>query len=315
MEVELVYANCGFCGAEDHEVLYSGPQQSKYSNCKIVKCSDCGLVRTNPKPSQKFLEFLYKNEYYSRQIPDHKSLATKIKVFAIKNNLSIVYPRIIPFDIHPNASICDIGCGAGQWLSLMRLAYPSLNLYGFEIDAETAQAAGQQCAGDIQYGEFLNNSWPDGIFDFITFWDVFEHIADLKSTILETQRLLKPNGILVIVSPNFECIYSKYFRGNWWALQLNQHLYHFTKQTLSDILQFANLQPIFFTKPKIPTHAHWNLVNLVAEKKFKKEISFIESLALNSVKNSLKPFDKLYLSKFLPQHLMMCAQKIPVSAD
>jgi 2-polyprenyl-3-methyl-5-hydroxy-6-metoxy-1,4-benzoquinol methylase len=315
MDVKIIYSDCGFCGSGDYECLYDAPLQSHYSRCQIVKCSGCGLVRTNPRPSQASLTTLYTNEYYSRKIPDLKNWTTQLKIFAIKHKLSLLYPRIIPLHLSPNASICDVGCGSGQWLNLMRSAHPNLNLYGFEIDSKTAQIASELCNGDIQHGDFLNNTWPDEIFDFVTFWDVFEHIENLKSTILEVQRLLKPNGILIIVSPNFDCVYSKYFRGNWWALLFDQHLYHFTEQILKDILQTVNLEPVLFTRPLIPTYAHWNFVNLLEEMKFKKEGTKLDYFTFQILKNLTKIFDNIYLSKFVSQHLMMCAQKIPAPVN
>lgn len=310
MSIELELTNCGFCGSEKYEILFSAPKHSTYSKCQIVQCCNCSLARTNPRPSQVLLNKLYTENYYSREIPKVDNLASQLKILAMKFSLSFLYPRVIPFKIPTNASICDVGCGAGHWLSLMKTAYPTIKLSGFEIDAQTAEIASNLCGGDIRYGDFLNNQWPSNSFDFITFWDVLEHIDNLSDFVKEIKRLLKPNGIVVILSPNFECIYSKIFKGCWWALLFDQHLYHFSKKTLSMILHSIDLKPIYFKNPMIPVLAHWNIVNLLKEMKHENSNHKVQYFAWNLLKEIARPADKLYISRLMPQHLLMCGQKI-----
>jgi 2-polyprenyl-3-methyl-5-hydroxy-6-metoxy-1,4-benzoquinol methylase len=318
MKLEFEYKNCGFCGSESFKTLYSAPEYSPYSQCSVVKCSNCGLVRTNPRPTQTSLTELYTNEYYSRKIPKLKGLASQVKIFAMKHSFSWLYPRLIPFKIHQNATICDIGCGSGQWLGLMQTAYPDAKLYGYEIDKETASIAAKLCRGEVHHGDFLDNSWSSESFDFITFWDVFEHVDNPKTLMEEVARLLKPNGIVVILYPNFNSIYSKIFKQFWWALLFNQHLYHFSRETLTQVLKYCKLEPVYFSMPLIRTHLHWNIINHLENMRFKGSTKTSKSskyILLSILAKLIAPLDKLQVTRFLSQHSILCATKHSISKN
>ncbi len=309
MKVEIEYKNCGFCGSESFKNLYPAPEYSPYSQCNVVQCSNCGLVRTNPRPTQASLNELYTNEYYSREIPNLQGLASQVKIFAMKHSFSWLYPRLIPFKISPNATICDIGCGSGQWLGLMQTSYPDAKLYGYEIDKETASIAAKLCRGEVHHGDFLDNSWSSESFDFIAFWDVFEHVDNPKTFMEEVARLLKPNGIVVILYPNFNSIYSKIFKRFWWALLFDQHLYHYSRETLTQVVQSSGLKPVYFARPMIPPHAHWNIINNLKNMKFQdltKTSKYVLFLILAWL---IAPFDKLQVTRLSSQHSILCAKK------
>ncbi len=309
MKVDLEYTNCGFCGAQSYNTLYSAPEHILYSQCDVVQCSNCSLVRTNPRPTQTALAEVYNNEYYSRQTPNLQGWGNKLKIFALKHSLSYLYPYVIPFQIPKNAVICDVGCGAGQWLGLMRAAHPDAVLHGFEIDPETASRAANFCGGDVRHGDFLNNGWSSSSFDFITFWDVLEHVDNPKSVMQEVTRLLKPNGFLVVVSPNFDCIYSKVFKQFWWALLFHEHLYHFSRETLSKLFIACGLEPVYFAIPITHPVVNWNILNLLENMEFKELTNTKKYVLLSRLNKVIVMIDKLNVSRFLSQHLIMCAKK------
>lgn len=119
--VEVEYHSCGLCGSDSYETLCPAPSYMPYANCAIVKCQQCGLVRTNPRPVQAVLADHYNESYYSYQPPDLSGWRMRLKVLALRYRLSWLYARTVPLAIAPNAAVCDVGCGAGQWLATMHL--------------------------------------------------------------------------------------------------------------------------------------------------------------------------------------------------
>lgn len=309
MKIEFEESSCGACNSDSYEVLYSAPQNSLYSQCQIVQCSNCGLVRTNPRPNQDSLLEVYGDSYYSRKLPSIEGLSSKIKILAMKHKLSILYPYLIPLPLANDAVICDVGCGSGQWLSLMRAAYPKSKLYGFEIDQETAEIAARSANAIVHSGNFLRNAWNSNSFDFIVFWDVLEHVKDPINIMQEVTRLLKPNGHVVVISPDFECVYSRVFKQFWWALLFDQHLYHFSRKTLSQLFTACHLEPVIYRIPSTLPHAHWNINNILKEMEFEGSQQDWRYTCFSTLAKVISPFDKIQLTRVLPQHLMVCARK------
>ncbi len=44
--------------------------------------------------------------------------------------------------------------------------------------------------------------FPDGSFDMLTAWHVIEHVADVEKTLADWFRVLRPNGVLALETPD-----------------------------------------------------------------------------------------------------------------
>ena len=53
---------------------------------------------------------------------------------------------------------------------------------------------------------------PERSFDVITLWHVLEHLPNLEDDIKTFQKLLKPNGRIVVAVPNFKSFDADYFK-------------------------------------------------------------------------------------------------------
>lgn len=308
--IVLEESECGVCGSHHYKTLYAAPTNSQYSGCSIVQCSNCSLVRTNPRPSQNTLFETYTDDYYSRKSPNLKSLASRYKIFAMQKKVSFLYPYLISQEMKSNAKICDVGCGSGQWLSLMRQAYPKISLYGFEIDQETAQIAIENCSGNgFHYGDLLKNSWESNSFDFLTLWDVLEHTSNPRDTMLELARLVKPGGYVLLSVPDFDCLYSRIFQSNWWSLAFDAHLYHFTKKTLSQLVEDAGLEVVMCAKPMIHPKAAYNIDNLLKEMDSKRSNKSAFYHFISMVKLAVELLDKSQISRLFSDHIILHARK------
>lgn len=193
----------------------------------------------------------------------------------------------------------------------MRQAYPESCLYGFEIDQETAQIAIENCSGNgFHYGNFLENSWENDSFDFLTLWDVLEHTRNPKDTMMELARLVKPGGYILLSVPDFGCFYSRVFRSNWWSLAFDAHLYHFTKKSLIQLVESAGLEVSMCTKPMIHPKAAYNVDNLLKEMELKELEKSAYYRILSIIKPVVELLDKSQISRFFSDHLILHARKV-----
>jgi SAM-dependent methyltransferase len=104
--------------------------------------------------------------------------------------------------------VLDIGCGyGGRPIRYCELG--ARRVVGLEVTSravreaeEFAKRKGVRNASFVLgHGEHL--PFPGDVFDVVTSYDVFEHVADLEQTLHECMRVLHPRGALYAVFPPF----------------------------------------------------------------------------------------------------------------
>jgi SAM-dependent methyltransferase len=97
----------------------------------------------------------------------------------------------------------DFGCAGGGYDEEM-LARGVEAVSG--LDVEESRIAEAKCRNlpNAEYTKFDGRTLPftDGTFDGIFMNEVFEHVADERRALAEIFRVLKPGGLLVLISPN-----------------------------------------------------------------------------------------------------------------
>jgi SAM-dependent methyltransferase len=84
----------------------------------------------------------------------------------------------------------------------------------------------------------IHQNWLDvrGRFDIITYHDVIEHVQDPTAELLRLHRYLRPEGLLVLDTPDAD---DREFaeRGlDWHHLKPIEHLWYFTERSLGTLL-------------------------------------------------------------------------------
>ncbi len=73
-------------------------------------------------------------------------------------------------------------------------------------------------------------------FDAVILWHVLEHLDHPHTTLAQISRLLKPGGLLYLEVPNLSSLQSCSTGKNWFHLDLEHHLYHFSLNGLHQLL-------------------------------------------------------------------------------
>jgi 2-polyprenyl-3-methyl-5-hydroxy-6-metoxy-1,4-benzoquinol methylase len=106
-----------------------------------------------------------------------------------------------------NAPVLDVGCGRGEWLSLLKQA--GLPAKGIDINKKFIEIARQAGADALEADavEYLH-SQPESTLGGVTAFHVVEHlpVRVLSMFIKEVYRVLKPSGIVIFETPNPENI-------------------------------------------------------------------------------------------------------------
>src|SRR3990172_1171689 len=177
--------SCDLCGSKELKFMFLG--HDRMYNIKgdysVYKCMKCGLFFINPQPTEKEIAKHYPPlKYYSLEAMP----AYKIKLLLIlyktfysnKGNSALrlfffpMFPLLRFTRILPGRKILDVGCGAGNFLVLMK--YFNMNCYGVE-PSKFDELAAKQNNLEIKNCSFLEADYQENYFDIITLNHVFEH--------------------------------------------------------------------------------------------------------------------------------------------
>ena len=98
-------------------------------------------------------------------------------------------------------SFLDIGCGKGEFLNYLLDLYPKASLYGVDLYEKDYHKKGEITYKVADIGEH-GIPFDDDFFDIVFAGEVIEHLYDTDRFISEACRVLRPNGILILTTPN-----------------------------------------------------------------------------------------------------------------
>ena len=101
--------------------------------------------------------------------------------------------------IPPPADLLDVGCGNGEFLKAAREA--GYQVRGIDISEDSARLC-REHGLQAESGNFLTHPF-DRQFDFITMWDVLEHLREPSAFVARAAELLKPGGYLITKTPGY----------------------------------------------------------------------------------------------------------------
>lgn len=183
---------------------------------------------------------MYEEAYFK----DYKEQSFKWKFWA----------RYIRKKTQKEENILEIGCTYGY---LFKYLKDYSNKYGIDISEHAIKQARMLSQGaeykvmDAQKLEFKNN-----FFSLILAIDVMEHLKNPEKGIKEAARVLKEDGLFIIVTPNLES-YSKQIKGDkWFAYQDPTHISILPKEQWQELLEKNN-----FTIKKVRTIDMFDMPN------------------------------------------------------
>jgi 2-polyprenyl-3-methyl-5-hydroxy-6-metoxy-1,4-benzoquinol methylase len=121
-------------------------------------------------------------------------------------------------------------------LTALRPATPGYEAHGLEA-SETAAAAAREHFGDrIVVGPLDTATFAPETFDLITLWDVIEHLQHPRQALATIRTWIRPDGSLTLLTPDFGSLTARLL-GDRWPHLIRQHLFYFTRQTLTQMLE------------------------------------------------------------------------------
>lgn len=216
----------------------------KYS---IVKCRKCGLMRTNPRPTQDTMAFYYPEDYSPYE-------GTQVNEDNVMNHADVsVWKRVVKKFVQFNTKrvpqlkpgrMLEIGCASGAFLYKMHQA--GWQVEGIEF-SKTAAEKSRNLGYPVYVGAVETAPEPSQLYDMVVGWMVLEHLHEPIVALNKLNNWVKPGGYLVLSVPNAASLEFKIFKDAWYALQLPTHLFHYTPKTIEIVLNQCgwNIEKIF----------------------------------------------------------------------
>ncbi|EKO50243.1 MULTISPECIES: class I SAM-dependent methyltransferase [Leptospira] len=232
---KTINETCPCCQKKDWKFLYNST--FKNYNIPIYLCLSCGLQTQYPRPEPSQL---YTEEYYSgnanfsyrdeRQTEKFDRYVWKARIKNIQKFKS-------------NGEFLDVGCSFGGFLNCAQEA--GFQVTGVEISSYSAEVAKSRGL-KVYTGEFLDVDLPENFFDVITLVEVIEHLSSPEQIFEKLNRILKPGGLLLIQTANFEG-WQAIDAGANYHYYLPGHFYYYSQSNLKKILdRFGFKDPITY---------------------------------------------------------------------
>jgi SAM-dependent methyltransferase len=154
--------------------------------------------------------------------------------------------RILERNSIEPASVCEVGCGAGEILrSLAARMPPSTRFVGYEISPEAHALCREKSASNVSYK--LGDMDDGMVFEVAMAIDVFEHVEDYFSFL----RRLRTKGTYKVFHIPLELSVQNVLRGSplLAARRSVGHIHHFSRETALAALEDTGYQVLdhFYT--------------------------------------------------------------------
>lgn len=193
------FGECEICGCDRWEISYQGDIRdgaygNSIPNATIAKCIKCNIERLDERFCPD--ENIYETDEYRKKLQQDISIEEYQKN---DNKLQEYVFSILNRNILKNKIITDIGCAGGSFLddvseiTSRNIAIEPCDIYkklllerGYSVYSNLIEAE-SECAKEVDYA-----------FSF----QVIEHVKNPREFLQNIRLLLKPDGKLLISTPN-----------------------------------------------------------------------------------------------------------------
>lgn len=208
----------------------------------FLRCLDCRTLFMAEEPGTERFSSLYADDTYFTN-PDFDSPQSGgyhgyLDYLADRSHIEEKFSAVLAgMERHvERGRLLDIGAGPGLLLSVAgRRGWTAT---GLEINPWAARYGREQVNVDVREVAFEDADFQAESFDAVTMMDFVEHIPDPDSSVQRVAGVLRPGGVLAILTPDAGSLVSRMLRGRWPELRrAPEHLVLFSTEGLGLLLE------------------------------------------------------------------------------
>ena len=202
---------CNACESDNSRPVSSAllPQRLVNSDCdgssiSVVRCENCGFYYADPMPfwSEEDACSLYDSGYFTEEWTGwwrhtKTELNPQKRLELIARHTTAEVPLFL-----------EVGCGKGY--GLIEAAKKGWQVYGQDITNASAEEIRTKTGLDIFVGELKKAGFREEFFDVIYLDSVIEHLPQPANMLQDLKQILKPGGLIYIVTPNADAAINRF---------------------------------------------------------------------------------------------------------
>ena len=228
-------AQCPICdGINFKKFLSCKDHTVSHETFSLVRCENCELVITSPRPQDKDLgKYYLSDNYVSHSTKKSADLIDQLykitRHFTLGWKVNLVQANC-SFKMPAGPKLLDYGCGTGEFLLKSKAS-------GFIVSGVEPSETARNHANELTSNAVRDS--PDkvnGPFDVITLWHVLEHVPTLNEQLGHLLGKLKINGTMFIAVPNHQSFDAQKYGEHWAGYDVPRHLWHFNQRSMKRLI-------------------------------------------------------------------------------
>jgi 2-polyprenyl-3-methyl-5-hydroxy-6-metoxy-1,4-benzoquinol methylase len=257
---------CNVCGSIKSRRVQSHIRGTEFD---VYRCAgDCGVEFLSPQPTWEQIRAIYDASYYKAwgMAEGEVTQIGQMKRHTFARCLRQTKRYV------PGGKILDVGTASGFFLEVAQAG--GFEPFGVEVSEYSGNLAAEKFGRErIHIGTLESAPFAAGTFNAVAMSDLIEHVSSPVETLTSAARLLRPGGVLLVMTPNRASLTHALMGKNWTHYKL-EHLFYFDHRSLSHAARKSGLEIVYFrpavktltlryVHSQFATYRHWLLTPLV----------------------------------------------------
>jgi 2-polyprenyl-3-methyl-5-hydroxy-6-metoxy-1,4-benzoquinol methylase len=142
-------------------------------------------------------------------------------------------------NVKPDSCVLDVGMRHGE----LRRFLPSVDYEGIDISRKRVEYCLRKGLKARLANVDEGTDYPNGMFDYVFALEIIEHVPRPWDFVAELKRILKPNGTLILSTPNpfYYIEFMNYFRAHE-RCDVGEHIGCWTPHNMVNFLRFLEMK-------------------------------------------------------------------------